>query len=427
MNDETCLDDLVSDFDNNVTVDLADLAMLASCWFIEDTEPPVPDPAKWAYGGKPSLVLNEDGSMPEMVIVTMTAERAVDAWSGTDVEYQFVETIDADYSEDSANSGDWQASNTYTVSGLIANRTYKYVVRVRDENNNATVFSEVGKVWTGYDVYPPVIYDQDGNILTPDDDTTPRADFAYDIVLDPEQAEDAEEDVFVMEYTMTGPPYSSSQLGDAFPSISMTAERGTDLEGCIVEYRFERIDPVTGAILHFRDWLTEERGGLTWKDSGVEGNRLIPDTEYTYIVRMRDTSKNLNESAPSRPFAVIAELYVDDGDLTAPPVPEWLSSVTRYYCTSSGVELEECDVEGRWDVIEIEEVEDTGGVDDAGFEVEYQFMQDRDGEVFYSPWTTETTWEFEILSSYQVADYWVRARDTSQRQNTSDWSEKISR
>lgn len=82
--------------------------------------------------------------------VTMSAAVASDI---NGVEYEFVAV-------GSGNSSGWQASPTYTDTGLVAGTEYTYQVRARDQSSfaNATAFSAIGSATTSApDLVAPVV------------------------------------------------------------------------------------------------------------------------------------------------------------------------------------------------------------------------------------------------------------------------------
>jgi len=82
-----------------------------------DFSPPLPDPMQWAPGGEPAAISSS--------AMTMTAALATDAQNS--VEYCIMGV-----SGPGVGSQCWQATRTFTDTGLVANTTYSYDVRARD-------------------------------------------------------------------------------------------------------------------------------------------------------------------------------------------------------------------------------------------------------------------------------------------------------
>jgi len=108
-------------------VQLRDLGEVAP-----DSDPPTPDPMRWALTGEP-VVVSES-------VITMTAATAID---DSGVQYQFTR-----YAADGATvllTGPWQDSPEYTDTGLVPDTSYGYAVKARDRSatNNETAPSPV--------------------------------------------------------------------------------------------------------------------------------------------------------------------------------------------------------------------------------------------------------------------------------------------
>ncbi|MFK7911307.1 MAG: Ig-like domain-containing protein [Akkermansiaceae bacterium] len=181
--------------------------------------------------------------------ITMTATTAYDI---NGVEYYFECTAGG-----GADSG-WQASPTYTPTGLTANAEYTYTVKARDSLNNETVASSPASATTD----PP-------DILAP----TPAPSFVTPLTV----------------------------LGES--SISMTASTASDPSG--VEYYFEETSGNPGGT---------DSG---WQDStSYTDTGLNPGTQYTYVVRARDKSPAQNTTSDSASASATTEAP----DLTDPDV-----------------------------------------------------------------------------------------------------------
>jgi hypothetical protein len=188
-----------------------------------DTDPPSPDPMTWA------TVPNATGENS----IAMTATTASDP-SG--VEYYFDETT----GEPGGTDSGWQASTSYTDTGLSASTQYCYEVTARDQsvNLNETAASTNQCATTDApDTTPP----------TPDPMT-----------------------------------WASVPAADDHESISMTATTATDPSG--VEYYF---DETTGGG-NDSAW----QSSTSYTDTGLSAS-----TQYCYQVRARDLSVNQNATA----------------------------------------------------------------------------------------------------------------------------------
>ncbi|MHC4639060.1 MAG: S8 family serine peptidase, partial [Planctomycetota bacterium] len=93
-----------------------------------DRTPPNPNPMTWVQ--MPFAVSSES--------IGMVATTATDAISGSNVQYYF------ECTGGGGNDSGWQASPSYTDTGLTPNTAYGYRVRARDASENATQWSQVG-------------------------------------------------------------------------------------------------------------------------------------------------------------------------------------------------------------------------------------------------------------------------------------------
>jgi hypothetical protein len=115
-----------ADFTFDSEVGAADLAVLADCWLVQDTTPPMPNPPQWETA--PHMV---DDSTAEMVV-----KEALDAW-GWDVQYYF----QCRYGD--CHDSDWQDSRVYRDRGLNPGQGFGYRVKARDALGNETKWSDV--------------------------------------------------------------------------------------------------------------------------------------------------------------------------------------------------------------------------------------------------------------------------------------------
>ncbi|MCX5632678.1 MAG: hypothetical protein NTW93_03250 [Phycisphaerae bacterium] len=164
-------------------------------------------------------------------------------------------------------------------------------------------------------------------------------------------------------------------------SISMTATTATDISG--VEYYFAN----TTIADHNSGW----QSGATYTDTG-----LVSSTSYTYTVKARDLSENLNVTADSTPAS--ATTAAD----TSPPQPNPMTwAVVPHQVSSNSISMTA-----------------TTATDDSG--VEYYFTSIADGE-HDSGWQASSTYIDTGLNPGTYS-YQVIAHDTSLAQNTGGWS-----
>jgi hypothetical protein len=96
-----------------------------------DTQPPTPDPMRWAAGGEPREVYGGGGTWD--YYAEMTAAEATDASGG--VEYYFECTTESDFSRD------WDASPYYKVLVGRRGQAHRFRVKARDIHKNETAYS----------------------------------------------------------------------------------------------------------------------------------------------------------------------------------------------------------------------------------------------------------------------------------------------
>jgi hypothetical protein len=166
------------------------------------------------------------------------AMEASEAFDLSGVEYYFECTAGGGH-----DSG-WQDGTFYEDTGLSSSTTYTYRVQARDKspNQNATGWSTAESATTD-----------------PEDTTPPTPD----------------------PMTWATVPYSTGSS-----SITMVATTASDISG--VEYYFAELSGNPGG--SDSGWQDD----TTYEDTGLD-----PNTEYTYQVKARDKSGNLNETAYS--------------------------------------------------------------------------------------------------------------------------------
>jgi hypothetical protein len=244
-------------FDSRVNND--DLFILAECWLIGDDLPPEPNPSQWRV--KPYST--ED--MPTEI--SMTAETAVDDWSGG-VEYYFECAYGA------CNDSDWQSDANYTDTGLVTGVEYGYRVKARDEIGNETLWSPIRYAITG-----------EGGEPDPTDNTPPTPNPMTWAAVD-------------------GVPYAISAS-----AIQMLATTATDDSGS-VEYFFDETSGNPGGTNS--TWQTSPE----YIDTG-----LVTGLTYTYRVKARDMSINRNETGWSSEESAIPEEDIEPPpELVAPSI-----------------------------------------------------------------------------------------------------------
>ena len=182
--------------------------------------------------------------------------------------------------------------------------------------------------------------------------------------------------------TWAEPPYPT---GDA--SIAMRATTATDASG--VEYYFE----CTSGGGHDSGWQN---------NSIYEDTNLTPETEYTYTVRARDTSTNLNETLASE--GASATTNPPDYDAPTPSPMTW--EIEPYATDATSISMTA-----------------TTASDSSG--VEYYFACTAGGGND-SGWQSGTTYTDTELGLGAECTYTVKARDKSSNQNETLPSEEAS-
>ncbi len=401
-----------ADINRDFRVDLIDLLPFTACWLSEDVLAPRPNPAEWGTrrvtipvpGGQPgeTMVVVVTGK-PTAVSgstnqIIMSAMPAVDDW-GWEVAYQF-ECIKIDNTTVSIKSP-WlyyppNVEPTWTATGLLANTTYTYVVRVAEIRVpgtlaeagitvNPTGFTILGDAHVKY-VSQNAPYNSNWTLdsiaasARTGQESNPPAPIAWEVV-----------------------PF---QLNPT--SISMTAAVATD-ENPPVSYIFLRYQNATDVVANKRFGPTTNR---TWVDTDVR----VGET-WTYTFYAVDNLSNASEEAPRITVTFAA------GDIN-PPTPnpmEWDPEYTPIRQFINGQ---------WWDYMRV-----AVATDPEGAIVQYQVRETQTG--YQSLWQVET----DVITgpdgsnAYTGLSFWVpaggqftvrryqcRARDTSANLNTTAWS-----
>ena len=238
-------------------VDIYDLLIIIECWLIGDDLPPEPNPSQWRV--EPYSTEN----MPTQI--SMTAETAVDDWSGG-VEYYF------ECSYGACNDSNWQSDANYTDTGLVTGVEYGYMVRARDEAGNVTVWS----------LRKYAIAGEEGGTEPTVDETPPTPNpMTWEIV-----------------------PEAISAT-----AIRMVATTATDESGG-VQYYF---DEISG---------NPEGDDSGWvSDPNYIDTGLLAGLTYTYRVKARDVSINRNETGWSSEESAVPEEDIEPPPPPPPPPP----------------------------------------------------------------------------------------------------------
>lgn len=227
----------------------------------------------------------------------------------------------------------WQDGPGYTDTGLVANTEYSYRVKARNKGN--LVETE----------YSPA-----GSATTIAEDTTPPAP-------DPAQ-------------------WQTEPYPVAPSSIRMVAATASDPSG--VEYFFRCV--------------TNPAYSSGWQDSPEYVTASLPDGTYTFVVKARDKSINLNTTSES------SEVVVD----LQPPSPnpmQWASGGEPAEVYRGGGALI-----GHWAVMTAVEATDASG------DVQYLFECTSRSD-FSSDWQSSPNYEAQIGRGGQYLRFRVKARD----------------
>ncbi|WP_394754603.1 zinc-dependent metalloprotease family protein [Crenothrix sp.] len=191
---------------------------------LPDTTAPTPSPMAWDVSPNAGTSSNS---------ISMTATPAIDE-SGSPVQYQFACVSGGA----GCVSSNWQASNQYTATGLIASKTYNYQVKAKDASGNETAYSATAAATTAVS----------SDTIAP----TPNP----------------------MTWSIKPAAVTSS-------SISMTATVATDNSATAVQYMFLCASGGVGCV------------NSSWQASNkYTATGLAVATAYTFQVKAKDMSNN---------------------------------------------------------------------------------------------------------------------------------------
>jgi hypothetical protein len=280
--------------------------------------------------------------------VNMAAVVAIDN-SAEPVQYYF--DCREDLSQGVCHDSGWQYSRVYVDTGLTTGKLYAYSVKAKDTSELETASSPVAYVLPGEDTTAPL----------------------------PNPS------------TWAMPPYATSAT-----SVAMTATVATDPAG--VQYYFDCI----GGGGHDSGWQEDP----IYEDTG-----LVLGQTYTYVVKTRDKSPNLNVGVPSEPNDATTEENPPGGDHD-PPLPNptfWQTVPYRYECGPGALDF--CDQ------MSVFPATDENGV-------EYIFICEEDAGLS-SGWQIEPFHEVSFEGRFVQHTWQVKARDMSPHQNEGGWSVRI--
>jgi subtilisin family serine protease len=351
-------------FDSYVNYDDADI--LNGCMLAADTNAPLPNPSKW------KMEPYSTTTGPPYTI-SMTAETAYDDWGGL-VEYYFECLTGND-----SNSG-WVPNTTYATTGhLVANVTYAYRVKARDERGHETQWSVIGYAISGQGPQEP----------PPPPDTDPP-------IPDP------------MTWALVPAAAGSS-------SITMTATTAGD-DTPPVEYFFECTDHA--------DINSGWQTGTSYTATG-----LTPETMYTFRVRARDSvtpqpnvtdwsdtasATTTAEVLPNLPPGVLGQPTGTMLWATTTPTPPYETGGT-YDCFAHMSCQVATDPEG-------EGVQYYFQCVDSHYSAVWNGICGLDASGYSSGWINDPEWNICIWRPGLGLEWRVKARDTSPEMVESNWS-----
>ncbi len=412
-----------ADFEPDGDVDWYDYARFTEIFYLEnivDTTAPQPNPMTWEM--EPSIL--------DYHSVIMTATTATDE-SG--VLYYF------DCISGGCHDSDWQSSPTYTDTGLADDAAYTYRVRAADESpiKNTTDWSSEETViipsssidifppepnpstWqvepfedpnffinmtatTSTDVSPPVMYyfdctgpgNDSGWQLSPayqDNVSTDESFYYYTVKAKDyygfETIKSQQRRVWIDHRAPQPDPITWEQEPNAVSQVAIYMKATTATDPCGVEYYFA----CTSGGGHDSEW----QASPLYTDTG-----LIEGLTYTYRVKTRDKSHNLNESAWSVERSATTS---EDEEAPQPDPAEW------------AVGGEPNAVPGQY------EITMTAKTATDVSDVQYYFECTAGGGN-YSGWQDSSTYTDTGLDVNEIYTYRVKTRDTSLAQNETGWS-----
>jgi hypothetical protein len=275
-----------ADMNFNSYIDSEDLLLFASCWLNRDTEAPTPNPAVWLV----------EPAGTGMTTVSMEAMQARDKWGGVEYYFEAIRIADSQLH----NSG-WRQSFDPSRAG--------YIYSLTDPTVRAWIFKDTGLTAGVEYLYTVKARDIAGNETLPsvqrsatpgEDNTAPTPNPALWETV----------------------PYQNGAS-----TIRMVAQVAADAEGNGVSYSF----------------ICAEDASL---NSGwIAGNEyvtpavLVLGQTYTFSVRYRDNSINLNVTDTSALVAVTIGAVDSD-----PPTPDpttlavtwWQQGSTWYHILVAG-------------------------------------------------------------------------------------------
>ena len=349
-------------------VDLKDMAIISFCWLVEDTEAPTPNPAVWLV--KPAGT--------GMTTVSMEAMQARDKWGGVEYYFEAIRSADGQIH----NSG-WRQSFDPSRAG--------YIFSLTDATIRAWIFKDTGLTPGMEYKYTVKARDIKGNETQPSEElpATPGVD---NMAPTPDPA---------LWQTV---PYQNG-----VNTIRMVAQVAADAEGNGVSYSFICVED---AALN-SGWIAV--------NEYITPAVLVLGQTYTFSVRYRDNSINLNVTAPSVLVAVtISAVDVDPPtpDPTTLAVVKWYFDGQWYHILTAGVVT---DPEGNGEEYQF------NCVDVPGLVAPTWYNALNTAGLYYpdgNPMIPNQIW-VPVSGSITNHTYRVRTRDQSINQNTGQWSAEV--
>lgn len=190
--------------------------------------------------------------------------------------------------------------------------------------------------------------------------------------------------------TWLSPPQATTS-----ESIAMTATTATDHSG--VEYYFDCVSDGC----HDSNW----QAGNTYTDTG-----LVPGTEYSYNVKARDMSINLNETLPSQPAAAVTHSEGTGTVAVALSEKTTLGTTAGSYLNTQGDDgnyeaLTEVIKSGKWSALEHAWTFDVAGSASVTFNVQAHHSPNSETDHFVFAYSLDNvTFHNMLIVSKDVAD-----------------------